>query len=70
MGTTQVIDLDNIQEFNYFEEDNKLVVTYQGGTVSTYHPVNPENFAEIIKSDCLIRAIRKVIRQPHIVGVN
>ena len=53
----------------YNEALNVLIVTYQGGTVCNYTPVNPENYAGIVKSNCLSSALHKTIRNHNIVGV-
>jgi len=44
-------------------------VRYQGGSVVQYRPVNPENYTEIVMSNCLSQAVQKTIRQTHVVGI-
>jgi hypothetical protein len=59
----------HIKSTAYDEAENLLTVTFGGGHVTLYHPVNPENYVEVIKADCLDRAINKLIRTPSIVGI-
>lgn len=61
--------LNNVGDVSYNEKENILNVTYQGGSVVQYKPVNPENYTEIIQSRCLSAAVQKTIRHPHIVGL-
>lgn len=70
MDGVVVMNLNNVSSIKYNETDNILTVTYQGGSVIDYKPVNPENYTEIVKSKCLSDAVHRVIRHPLIVGIN
>jgi len=61
---------DHIEQFNYRDIDNILRLTFKGGSVCDFHPVNPETYAELIRADCLTKAIHKTIRSGVVVGVN
>ena len=63
------MSLSHIQDVSYNEPENVLTVIFGGGHVTLYHPVNPENYTEVIRADCLDRAINKLIRTPSIVGI-
>ncbi|MFA5252348.1 MAG: KTSC domain-containing protein [Phycisphaerae bacterium] len=60
---------DDVKTINYSESSNTLTVTYQGGTTCHYRPVNPENYAEIVKADCLSKVLHGVLRRSGIVGI-
>jgi len=61
----------NIKSFDYTEFGNILTITYQGGTVTSYHPVNPETYAEMIRLGCLNQIIlNNVVRSKNVVGIN
>ncbi len=60
---------NHVASIKYNDKQNELTVTYQGGSTVTYHPVQAENYAELVKANCLDRAINKLIRVPHIVGI-
>ena len=62
--------MENVEHFDYYEAENLLQLTFKGGTVNTFHPVNPEIFAELIRANILIRAIHKLIRNGKTVGIN
>jgi len=62
--------MENVERFDYNEAENALKLTFKGGTVTCFHPVNPETFAELIRADILTRAIHKLIRNGITVGVN
>ena len=60
---------EHINHFEYNETENLLTITFNGGTVNDFHPVNPETYAELIRADILARAIHKLIRNGKTVGV-
>jgi len=60
----------HVKNFNYRDIDNILTVTFKGGSICEFHPVNPETYAELIRADCLARAIHKTIRSGKVVGIN
>jgi hypothetical protein len=60
---------ENVNYVFYDETNNLLTVEYRGGSVVVYQPVNPENYAEVIKSNCLSKAVHKITRQPNVVGI-
>ena len=61
--------LEHIECLEYHEAGNILTVTFKGGTVWNYHPVNPEAYAEIIRADSLHRAVNRLIRDGKTVGI-
>jgi GH43 family beta-xylosidase len=61
--------VENVEEVQYNEGSNTLTVTFKGGSVIDYHPVNSEIYASILAGDCLYRAIHKVTRSGQIVGL-
>ena len=61
---------EHIEAFNYTEKGNVLRITFKGGTINDYHPVNPETFAEVIRANVLTQAIHKLIRSGTVVGIN
>jgi len=60
--------IDNISNLK-FEEPNKLVIFYGGGSVFSYTPVTLEKFTKVTHSGDIPRAVRKLIRSGNIVGV-
>jgi len=64
------MSLQHIKCFNYRDVDNILTVTFKGGTVSEFHPVNPETYIEILRAESLARVIHKTIRDGKTVGVS
>lgn len=65
----KLIDLKDVEAYNYVEKGNLLTVQYKGGTIVDYHPVNPESWADQCAKQSLIRAIQKFTRNPSIVGI-
>jgi len=68
-GLRKLMNLANVDNVLYNEQENILTVRYQGGSVVQYRPVNPENYTEIVMSNCLSQAVQKTIRQTHVVGI-
>lgn len=62
------MELQNVVEVSYFDENNSLLVKYQGGTVVEYHPVNAETYATIIASDSLSRVVKQTTRSKFLLG--
>jgi len=60
----------HIERFDYSEAENVLKLTFKGGTVTEFHPVNPETYAELIRANALIQVTHKLIRSGTVVGVN
>ena len=63
------MNLANVDNVLYNEKENILTVRYQGGSVVQYRPVNPENYTEIVMSNCLSQAVQRIIRHPYVVGI-
>lgn len=63
------MSIDNVQEVFYLENSNTLKVVFKGGSVTDFHPINPETYTELIRSESLYRMLHKVIRKPNVVGV-
>jgi len=61
--------LTNIDSVLYNEAANVLAITYKGGSVWEYHPVNPETYAALIASECLVRSIHSALRSGTVVGL-
>jgi hypothetical protein len=61
--------MENVDGVSYNEAKNMLIVQYRGGHRVAYQPVNPENYAEIVKSNCLSEVIHKTTRQLNVVGI-
>lgn len=60
--------LTNIETIRYNEAVNVLSITYKGGSIWDYHPVNPETYAALIASESLVRSIHTALRQGTVVG--
>jgi len=69
LGWAIKMGLEHIEHLEYREAGNILTVTFRGGTVWDYHPVNPEIYAEIIRADSLHRAVNRLIRDGKTVGI-
>jgi len=63
------MSLTHIKQLNYNEASNVLRITFKGGSVYSFRPVNPETYTELIRADCLARAVHKAIRKGTVVGV-
>jgi len=60
----------HIEHLDYSDIDNTLKIAFKGGTVCIFHPVNSETYVDLIRADCLARAVHKLIRSGTVVGVN
>jgi hypothetical protein len=62
------MSLTHVSSVKYNESKNLLTVIYAGGSEVEYSPVNPENYTELIKDQCLSTAVHKMVRTPNVVG--
>jgi len=59
---------NNITGISYKESVNEMTVTFGGGSVIMYRPVDQDAYTDLIKSDCLTSAVHSLIRNGCLVG--
>lgn len=61
--------MDNVKQVVYNQDNNIMTVTYSGGSIWDYHPINPETFTQVMAADSLARAVHQVLRAGNAVGI-